>query len=210
MVRAAVAFCLIGLFAGAYAACDDGWGGLNCNFCQNDAACVKATGDPEATCSTDLAFAPTSELKALQCTIQDAAASQFIDPNSLALLCAVGNDTAWTYGRRLLAEEMTATCELSLKLKISTANVTCTADQCAISPDGFTINCKTTACACAPADCGLKAIADVLKGVSGAAGVTCDSTGACTVTISGLSVLPGGGKLKTTCKSAECLPGSEQ
>lgn len=106
MVRAAVAFCLIGLFAGAYgarisrcgrlhannaacpgrlarsppelpgaylrpdspcsllaAACDDGWGGLNCNFCQNDAACVKATGDPEATCSTDLAFAPTSEVR---------------------------------------------------------------------------------------------------------------------------------------------------
>lgn len=35
------------------------------------------------------------------------------------------------------------------------SQVTCTADQCAISPDGFTINCKTTACACAPADCGL-------------------------------------------------------
>lgn len=141
------------------ATCPVGRTGPGCALCTSDAGCT-ASGTTATTCSTSLAFAPTSQLKSWSCALpSDNAIAGLLEPGSLLLQCSTG--VAGT-GTLPTAEQAAAgapapagNCSISFRLASNKLEVKCAATNCTLRAGQASLACSATSCACASdATCG--------------------------------------------------------
>lgn len=190
----------------AQSACPDGFSGPGCALCTSAAACAASTGDAASTCSSDLAFAPTSTLKSWSCSLPTTGLSALLEPGSLLLQCSTGLSAGQTLPVAGAGTPAPAgNCSIGFRLASGNkVEVKCAASNCTLAAGQASLACPTTACSC-PSDStcgGVALVANLVGTVSGAASLTCAAGGACNMKLSTLL------DVNATCTSAECLPGA--
>lgn len=175
------------------ATCPEGFGGTGCALCQTDAACAAATGNAAATCSSDLAFAPDTQLKSFACSLPPGGLlGGLLEPGSLLVQCSANK-----------------TCSIGFVVASPRVAVQCAASGCTFAAGQSSLTCAATTCSCpGDASCGNSTLIASLAGsVSGEASLACNATGGCVMKIAGLPV----GQIDATCQAAECLaPGGAE
>ena len=140
------------------APCPEGFSGAGCALCQTDAACAASTGDPAATCSSSLAFAPTSQLKSYSCSLPpDGLLGSLLEPGSLVVQCSTGLAPGQTLpsGGRRLAQAAGPSCSIGFVVASPRVEVKCAASSCTFAAGQSSLTCASTSCACAgDATCG--------------------------------------------------------
>lgn len=138
------------------AACPGGRTGPDCALCSSDAGCAASGGGSATTCSTSLAFAPTSRLKSWSCALPaNNPIAALLEPGSLLLQCSTGLDGTATLPT---AEQAAAgapapagNCSISFRLAMASnkLQVACAASNCTLRAGQASLACSSTACGCA-------------------------------------------------------------
>lgn len=196
MSKLAVLFLIVSLTAGSTSAATYGMPTTTCE----DATCVESTGAPDATCSTEFVFSPEVENFKLACEATDASLVNFLVADSIETMCEVDSSNS--------TDTTTLMCSFGLQLAnmLGGAKVMCSADSCTAAYGSWTVDCPSVSCGCDPEDCGSPLVGPILGGIS-AAGMTCDTSGECVVSLTGLPIA--GGMVAAKCDAAVCLVPTE-